>query len=46
MKDTYVGVPCIIGAKGVERVVEISLNASEKKMFNNSVQSVKGLMKA
>ncbi|MDG2242756.1 MAG: malate dehydrogenase [Rhodospirillaceae bacterium] len=46
LKDTYVGVPCIIGAKGVERVVEISLNASEKKMFNNSVQSVKGLMKA
>jgi malate dehydrogenase len=44
LKDTYVGVPCIIGAKGVERVVEISLNASEKKMFNNSVKSVKGLM--
>lgn len=46
LKDTYVGVPCIIGAKGVERVVEISLNASEKKMFNNSVKSVKGLMTA
>lgn len=46
LKDTYVGVPCIIGGKGVERVVEISLNASEKKMFNNSVKSVKGLMTA
>ncbi|NKB42909.1 MAG: malate dehydrogenase [Alphaproteobacteria bacterium] len=46
LKDTYVGVPCIIGAKGVERVVEIKLNASEKKMFNNSVKSVKGLMTA
>lgn len=46
LKDTYVGVPCVIGAKGVERVVEISLNASEKKMFNNSVKSVKGLMAA
>lgn len=46
LKDTYVGVPCIIGAKGVERVVEISLNATEKKMFNNSVKSVKGLMTA
>lgn len=46
LKDTYVGVPCIIGGKGVERVVEITLNASEKKMFNNSVKSVKGLMTA
>ena len=46
LKDTYVGVPCIIGAKGVERVVEINLNASEKKMFNNSVKSVKGLVTA
>ena len=46
LKDMYVGVPCIIGAKGVERVVEINLNASEKKMFTKSVDSVKGLMKA
>jgi malate dehydrogenase len=46
LKDTYVGVPCVIGAKGVERIVQISLNASEKKMFNNSVKSVKGLMAA
>ena len=40
IKDLYVGVPAVIGAKGVERVVEITLNASEKKMFNNSVKSV------
>jgi len=46
LKDTYVGVPCIIGAKGIERVVEINLNASEKKMFKKSVDSVKGLMAA
>ncbi|MEQ9446449.1 MAG: malate dehydrogenase, partial [Rhodospirillaceae bacterium] len=46
LKDTYVGVPCIIGANGVERVVEISLNAAEKKMFTNSVKSVQGLMTA
>ena len=46
LKDTYLGVPCIIGAKGVERIVEISLNASEKKMFTNSVKSVQGLMAA
>lgn len=46
LKDMYVGVPCIVGAKGVERIVEISLNSSEKKMFTNSVKSVQGLMKA
>ncbi|MBP01793.1 MAG: malate dehydrogenase [Rhodospirillaceae bacterium] len=46
LKDIYVGVPCIIGSKGVERVVEISLNASERGMFRNSVKSVKGLMQA
>jgi len=46
LKDTYVGVPCVIGAKGVERIVEISLNPAEKKMFTNSVKSVQGLMAA
>jgi len=46
LKDIYVGVPCIIGSKGVERVVEISLNAGERGMFRNSVKSVRGLMQA
>jgi malate dehydrogenase len=46
LKDIYVGVPCIIGSRGVERVVEISLNAAERSMFRNSVKSVKGLMQA
>ena len=45
-KNMYVGVPVVIGAKGVERVVEISLNATEKKQFTNSVNAVKGLMTA
>ena len=36
----------VIGSKGVEKVVEISMNASEKKMFNQSVASVRGLLKA
>ncbi|MGE0736161.1 MAG: malate dehydrogenase [Alphaproteobacteria bacterium] len=44
LKDIYVGVPCVIGAGGVERVVEISLTADEKAMFNKSVDSVKGLI--
>lgn len=42
----YVGVPVIIGAGGVEKVVEISLNDEEKKMFNHSVDSVKELISA
>ena len=39
VKGIYVGVPVIIGAKGVERVVEITLDADEKKMFKKSVDS-------
>ncbi len=46
VKDMYVGVPVVIGAGGVERVVEINLNAREKKMFDNSVGAVKGLVQA
>ena len=40
------GVKVVIGAKGVERVAEISLNASEKKMFDKSVNAVRGLVDA
>ncbi len=43
VKDLYVGVPTIIGASGVEKVVEISLNADEKAMFDKSVNAVKEL---
>ena len=39
----YVGVPVIIGKNGVEKIVEISLTESEKKMFDHSVDSVKNL---
>jgi len=46
VKDLYVGVPCVIGAKGVEKIVEIKLGASEKKQFDQSVAAVKDLMKA
>lgn len=46
IKDMYVGVPCVIGADGIERVVEIELNNDEKTMFDNSVNSVEGLVEA
>jgi malate dehydrogenase len=43
VKGIYVGVPCIIGAKGVEKVVEIKLDASERAMFRKSVKAVEEL---
>jgi malate dehydrogenase len=46
LSDTYVGVPVVIGANGVERIVEITLDEAEKAMFAKSVASVQGLMEA
>ena len=46
LKGMYVGVPTVIGAGGVERVVEISLNRAEKAMFDKSVEAVRGLVEA
>jgi malate dehydrogenase len=43
LKDLYVGVPVIIGAGGVEKIVEIDLTEEEKKMFLHSVEAVKTL---
>ncbi len=43
VKGLYVGVPAIIGAKGVEKVVQIPLTAAEKTEFNKSVSAVKAL---
>ena len=43
VKDLYVGVPVIIGKKGVEKVIELKLTAKEKKLFNNSVNAVRKL---
>src|SRR3989442_8851632 len=41
----FVGVPCMLGSGGVERVIEIELDAEEKKMFQSSVEHVKELVK-
>jgi malate dehydrogenase len=46
VKDTYVGVPVVIGAGGVERIVEITLDDAEKAMFAKSVASVQTLIEA
>lgn len=45
VKGLYVGVPCVIGAKGVERVVEIRLDGDEKAEFKKSVSAVRKLIK-
>jgi malate dehydrogenase len=46
IKDLYVGVPVVIGAKGVERIVEIELNSGERSMFEKSAAAVQGLVDA
>ncbi|WP_036263500.1 malate dehydrogenase [Methylocapsa aurea] len=46
VNDLYVGVPVVIGANGVERIVEVKLDASEQEMFDKSVSSVRGLVEA
>jgi malate dehydrogenase len=46
VKDMYVGVPVVIGADGVERVIEIDLNRAEQKMFDDSVNAVAELCTA
>ena len=40
----YVGVPCVIGADGIEQIVEFELTPEEKSMFETSVASVKELV--
>ncbi|MEM9049522.1 MAG: malate dehydrogenase [Pseudomonadota bacterium] len=46
LKGLYVGVPVVIGAGGVERIVEISLDKAERAMFDKSVAAVRGLVDA
>ena len=46
VSGTYVGVPVVIGANGVERIVEVQLSAEEKAGFQKSVDAVHGLMNA
>jgi malate dehydrogenase len=46
VRDIYVGVPVVLGAKGVERIVEIQLNGAERDMFEKSVTSVQTLVDA
>ncbi|MCF8259134.1 MAG: malate dehydrogenase [Melioribacteraceae bacterium] len=40
----YVGVPAVLGENGVERIIELSLNAEEQSQLDNSITAVKGLV--
>ncbi len=46
IKNLYVGVPAVIGAKGIERIVEIQLNTTERAMFERSAEAVATLVEA
>jgi malate dehydrogenase len=46
VSDMFVGVPIVIGANGVEKIVEVSFTEEEKAMFEKSVASVKSLVEA
>jgi malate dehydrogenase len=40
----YVGVPCVLGAGGIERVIEVEMDADERKLFDASVEHVRSLV--
>jgi malate dehydrogenase len=44
MKDIYLGVPVVLGANGVEKVIELKLNAEEKQLLDTSADHVKKVM--
>ena len=46
VKGLYIGVPCVIGAKGMERVIEVDLNTHERLDFKRSVEAVQNLVEA
>ena len=43
--DVFVGVPVLLGGQGMEKLIELPLNETEKEQFKKSVQSVKNLVK-
>ena len=46
IKDLYVGVPVIIGEKGIEKIIELKLDADEQKSFQTSIDAVRELFNA
>ncbi|HRP53517.1 MAG TPA: malate dehydrogenase [Fluviicola sp.] len=44
MKDIYLGVPVVLGKNGIERIIELDLNADEKQLLEDSAKAVKSVM--
>jgi malate dehydrogenase len=44
--DVCIGVPCVLGHNGAEKIIELKLNESEMKVFDRGVQSVKNAIKS
>jgi malate dehydrogenase len=44
--DLFIGVPCVLGAGGVERVIEMKLDEHEKSLLDNSANAVRELVQA
>jgi malate dehydrogenase len=42
----FIGVPCVLGAAGMEKVIELKLTVEEKGMLDSSAKAVKGLVEA
>jgi malate dehydrogenase len=45
-EDLFIGVPCVLGRGGMEKVVQLKLTVEEKAMLDKSVQAVRGLVEA
>jgi malate dehydrogenase len=45
MKDIYLGVPVVLGKNGIEKIIELDLNAEEKALLEESANAVKSVMK-
>jgi len=44
MKDIYLGVPVILGKNGIEKIIELDLNESEKTMLEESATAVRSVL--
>ena len=44
MNDIYLGVPVVLGKNGIEKIIELKLNAEEKQLLEDSAKSVKEVM--
>ncbi len=44
LKDIYLGVPVVLGKNGIEKIIELDLNADEKALLNESAKAVKDVM--